>query len=146
MTRSRVLLADDHAATLQRWRELIEPEFEVVGTVDGGGALVDACERLQPDVIVSDIVMPGINGLVAAELILRRNPGVRIVFATALADRAMLRKSLAAGAFGYVLKVRAAEDLVPAIRAALQGELLISPFPAPTETGVQIQQHLRHRP
>ena len=145
MSRSRVLLADDHPATMQRWRELIEPEFEVVGTVDGGGAMVDACERLHPDVIVSDVVMPGINGLVAAELILRRNPAVRIVFVTGHADRTMLRKSVALGAFGYVLKIRAGEDLVPAIRAALRGELLISPFPAPDQTGVETHEPPRDR-
>jgi hypothetical protein len=56
-----VLLADDHAATTQLWRALLEPEFEVVGTVSDGRALVDAAERLAPDVIVTDIVMPGIN-------------------------------------------------------------------------------------
>src|SRR4051812_41184405 len=137
MSRCRVLIADDHAATTQRWRELIEPEFEVVASVDGGGALVDASERLQPDVIVSDIVMPGINGIAAAEMILRRNPAARIVFVTVHADRSMLRKSLAVGAFGYVLKARAGEDLVAAIRAALRGELLISPFPPRDETPVR---------
>jgi DNA-binding NarL/FixJ family response regulator len=134
MRRRRVLLADDRAATTQLWRSLIEPEFEVVATVDGGGALVDAHERLQPDAIVTDIVMPGIDGIAAAEMILRRNPAARIVFATMHADRALLRKSLAIGAFGYVLKVRVGEDLVPAIRAALRGELHISPFPSGEES------------
>jgi DNA-binding NarL/FixJ family response regulator len=129
MTRQRVLLADDHAATLQRWRALLEPEFDVVATVGDGQALVEATERLTPDVIVTDIVMPGMTGIVAAETILRRHPAARIVFATVHADHAMLRRSLAAGAFGYVLKVRAGDDLVPAIRAALRGELHISPFP-----------------
>jgi DNA-binding NarL/FixJ family response regulator len=135
MSRTRVLLADDHAATVQRWRSLLEPEFEVVATVSDGQALVEADERLRPDVIVTDIVMPGMNGIVATELILRKHPAARVVFATVHADRAMLRRGLAAGAFGYVLKVRVGEDLVPAIRAALRGELLISPFPSRHETG-----------
>jgi DNA-binding NarL/FixJ family response regulator len=130
MRRSRVLLADDHAATMQLWRELIEPEFQVVGMVDGGAALVDASDRLQPDAIVTDIAMPGMSGIAAAEIILRRSPSTRIVFATVHADGAMLRKCLAVGGFGYVLKVRVGEDLAPAIRAALRGELLISPFPS----------------
>jgi DNA-binding NarL/FixJ family response regulator len=125
-----VLLADDHAATMQLWRSLLEPEFEVVGTVSDGVALVEAVERLAPDVVVTDIAMPGMNGIVAAGAILRRHPAARIVFATVHADHRMLRSGLAAGAFGYVLKVRAADDLLPAIRAALRGELLISPFPA----------------
>ena len=134
MTRTRVLLADDHAGTVARWRDLLEPEFDVVATVGDGAALVDANERLQPDVIVTDVVMPGLSGIVAAELILRRHPAARIVFATVHADRAMLRRGLAAGAYGYVLKVRVGDDLVPAIRAALKGELMISPFPPYDDT------------
>jgi DNA-binding NarL/FixJ family response regulator len=134
MTRRRVLLADDHAQTMQLWRTLLEPEFDIVGTVADGEALVHAAERLAPDVIVSDIVMPGMSGIVAAEAILRRQPAARIIFATVHADSALLRSSLAAGAYAYVLKVRAADDLVPAIRAALRGELLISPFPRIDDT------------
>ena len=129
MSRRRVLLADDHAGTLRSWRALLEPEFDVVATVADGEALVEADERLSPDVIVTDIVMPGVSGIVAVERILRRHPAARVIFATVHADRMMLRRGLAAGAFGYVLKVRVGEDLVPAIRAALRGELLISPFP-----------------
>ena len=132
MSRMRVLLADDHAATVQQWRTLLEPEFEVVGAVGDGEALVDAADRLAPDVIVADIAMPGMSGIVAANTILGRHPAARIVFATVHADRMMLRRGLAAGAYGYVLKVRAGDDLVPAIRAALRGELHISPFP-PTD-------------
>jgi DNA-binding NarL/FixJ family response regulator len=123
------LLAEDHAPTLRLWRTLIEPEFEVVGTVSDGQSLVDAVERLSPDVIVSDVAMPGMNGIAAAETILRRHPGSRVVFATVHADHTMLRSALAVGAFGYVLKVRAGDDLVPAIKAALRGELHISTFP-----------------
>jgi DNA-binding NarL/FixJ family response regulator len=139
MSRRRVLLADDHEATMQRWRALLEPEFEIVGTVSDGQALVDAAERLSPDVIVTDIVMPGMSGILATAAIMRRHPGARIVFATVHADRTMLRKGLALGAFGYVLKVRAGDDLVPAIRAALRGELHISPFPRleESENGVE---------
>jgi DNA-binding NarL/FixJ family response regulator len=134
MSRTRVLLADDHAPTMKRWRDLLEPEFEVVGTVTDGRALVDAAERLVPDVIVTDIVMPTLNGIAAAETILRRHPAARIVFATVHADHTMLRRGLAAGAFGYVLKMRVGEDLVPAISAAMRGELLISPFPHANES------------
>ncbi len=129
MIRKRVLLADDHAAMLQSWQALLEPEFEVVGSVADGPALVDAYDRLEPDVIVTDIVMPEMTGIAAAETILRRYPGARIVLATVHADRAMLRRGLAVGARGYVLKVRAGEDLVAAVRAALRGETYVSPFP-----------------
>jgi DNA-binding NarL/FixJ family response regulator len=129
MTRPRVLLADDHAPTVQHWRVLLEPDFEIVGAVSDGTALVEAADRLTPDVIVADVAMPGMSGIAAAELILSRHPAARVVFATVHADRTMLRRGLAAGAFGYVLKVRVGEDLVPAIQAALRGELMISPFP-----------------
>lgn len=133
MSRTRVLLADDHAATMRCWRTILEPEFDVVGTVNDGEALLDAAEELMPDVIVADIVMPGMSGIAAAEAILSRHPAARIVFVTVHADRTMLRRGLAIGAYGYVLKVRAGDDLVPAIRAALRGELHISPFPQSEE-------------
>jgi DNA-binding NarL/FixJ family response regulator len=132
-----VVLADDHAATLQSWRALIESEFDVIGTVGDGRALVEMCERLEPDVIVTDIGMPEMNGIDAAEVIVRRHPAARIVFVTVLAEQTMLRRAVAAGAFGYVLKMRMGEDLMPAIRAALRGELHISPFPLPGSGGRQ---------
>lgn len=127
--RRTVLLADDHAATLRAWRTLLEPEFDVVGSVSDGRALVEAYDRLVSDVIVTDIGMPEINGISAADLILRRHSGARIVFVTVYADRAMLQRGLASGAFGYVLKVNVGEDLRPAIRAALRGDRFISVFP-----------------
>ena len=135
MGRVRVLLADDHAATLRRWRGLLEPEFEIVGTVGDGESLVKEAERLAPDVIVTDVVMPGMSGLAAAGAILRRHPAARIVFATVHADNTMLRRGLAAGAMGYVLKGRAGEEIVPAIHAAMRGELHISSFPTQRASG-----------
>jgi DNA-binding NarL/FixJ family response regulator len=124
-----VLLADDHPATLLAWRALLEPEFDVIGSVGNGRALVEAHDRLVPDVVVTDIGMPDINGIAAAEMILRRHPAARIVFVTVYAERAMLRRGLAVGAVGYVLKIKAGDDLAPAIRAALRGDLYISSFP-----------------
>ena len=129
MNRPRVLLADDHPAVIQAWRALLEPEFEIVAAVHDGDALVAAAERLAPDVIVTDIGMPGMSGIAAADAILHRHPAARIVFATVHADRALLRRVLALGAFGYVLKVKAAEEIVPAVHAALHGDLHISRFP-----------------
>ena len=128
--RTRVLLADDHAATLQRWRDLLEPEFDIVGAVCSGEALVDEAERLAPDVIVTDVSMSGMSGLAAADVILRRHPAARIVFATVHADRMLLRHGLAVGAFGYVLKVRAGDELAAAIRSALREEMYIGLFPS----------------
>ena len=113
-------------------RALLEPEFEVVGAVADGQALIEAAERLQPDVIVTDITMPRLSGLAAASSIIRRHPSSRIVFVTVDADRTILRRSLATGALGYVLKVRAGEEIVAAVHAALRGDLHISAFPSTT--------------
>jgi DNA-binding NarL/FixJ family response regulator len=125
--RARVLLADDHPEVVQDLRALVEAEFEVVGTVGDGNALVAAAEALAPDVIVTDIAMPGLNGITAAARILASNPAARIVFVTVHNSPVLVQKSLAIGAFGYVMKLTAGDDLVPAIRAALQGKRHLSP-------------------
>jgi DNA-binding NarL/FixJ family response regulator len=133
--RPRVLLGDDRPSTIDRWRALLEPQFEVVGDVADGESLVQAAARLKPDVVVTNIEIPGFGGVAAAENIKRERPQTRIVFTTQKADRTMMRKSLVAGASGYVLQPRAASDLVPAVRAALRGELMISPFEEEPEDG-----------
>jgi len=124
-----VLVADDRAENVELWRSLLQPEFEVVGTANNGELLVTAAALLAPDVIVSDIVMPELDGLRAAEQILRHDPAARIVFVTVLADGAMVQRGVAAGALGYVLKMNAGEDLVPAVRAALLGERYVCVAP-----------------
>ena len=93
-----------------------------------GNALVAAAEALTPDVIVTDIAMPGLEGIAAASEILRRNRAARIVFVTVHDDSEMVKKGLAIGALGYVLKLAAGEDLVPAIHAALRGQRHVSPM------------------
>jgi DNA-binding NarL/FixJ family response regulator len=125
--RARVLLADDHPEVVENLRALLEPEFDVVATVADGNALVAAAEALAPDVIVTDIAMPGLNGITAAGEIRRRNPAARIVFVTVYNHPVLVEKGLATGALGYVLKLRAGDDLVPAIRAVLRGEQHLSP-------------------
>jgi len=120
--RARVLVADDHAGNIQLLRGLLEMDFDVVGAVQNGLALVGAAETLSPDVIVSDIGMPGLDGIEAAKRILCRNPGARIVFVTVHDEPQMVRRSLEIGALGYILKMVAAEELIPAVRAALRGE------------------------
>ena len=129
MVRPRVLVADDHAPSAALWRGVLEAEFDVIATVGRGDLLVTTAAELSPDVIVTDVVMPGLDGIGAAEQILRANPQARIVFVTVLADRAMVQRGLAAGALGYVLKMSAGEDLLPAVRAALRGERHVSAMP-----------------
>jgi DNA-binding NarL/FixJ family response regulator len=125
--RARVLLADNHPEVVEDLRALVEPEFEVVATVGDGNALVAAAETLAADVIVTDIAMPGLNGIAAAARILASNPAARIVFVTVHNNPVLVQKGLATGALGYVSKLTAGEDLVPAIRAALRGERHLSP-------------------
>jgi DNA-binding NarL/FixJ family response regulator len=126
MTRARVLLADDHAAVAEQLRGVLEPEFEVAATVRDGLALVEAADAIRPDVIVTDIGMPCLDGIAAALMILRKDPKARIVFVTVHAEAELLQRALAAGALGYVLKLAAGDELVLAVRAALRAERHIS--------------------
>lgn len=123
-----MLLADGHASTIERWRALLEPQFEVVGDATNGPSLIEAAARLKPDVVITAIDLPGLAGLAAAEEIRRQRPKTRIVFTAMEGDRTMLRNSFVAGASAYVLQARAGADLLPAVIAALRGELTISPF------------------
>ncbi len=126
MSQPRLLLADDHVETAALLRELLEPEFEVIASVKDGLALVSAAEWLSPDVIVSDISMPCLDGIMAAAEILRQNPAARIVFVTVHCDPILVERGFATGALGYVLKRLAGDELVPAVRSALRGERHVS--------------------
>jgi DNA-binding NarL/FixJ family response regulator len=126
MNHPRLLLADDHAESRTLLRGLLESDFDVVGDVPDGYALVSAAARLSPDVIVTDISMPGLDGIAAATAILRGNPTVRIVFVTVHGDPALVERSLSTGAQGYVLKRAAGDELIPAVYSALRGERHVS--------------------
>ena len=126
MYRPRVLLAEDHAETAERLRKLLRADFDVIASVEDGDALVDAAERLSPDVIVTDIAMAGIDGIAAAVQIRRHDPNARIVFVTVHAESMFVEAGLEAGALGYVLKDSAGDELIAAIRAALGGHRYVS--------------------
>ena len=121
MYRPRVLLAEDHAETAERLRKLLRADFDVIASVEDGDALVDAAERLSPDVIVTDIAMPGSTASRPPLLIRRHDPNARIVLVTVHAESMFVEAGLEAGALGYVLKDTAGDELVPAVRAALSG-------------------------
>ncbi len=106
---------------------LLAEEFELVGIVDDGRAMVASARELRPDVIVADISMPQLNGIDALALLKRDNPDARVVFLTMHRDAAYARRALEAGAFGFVLKHSAPAELVLAVRAALQGRTFITP-------------------
>ncbi len=121
-----MLLADDHLQTAEQLRTLLQRHFDVVALVADGRALVRAAAQLSPDVIVADITMPLLDGIEAARVILRGNPGARIVLVTMFTEAILLERGLAAGVLGYVLKDAAGYELVPAVRAVLQGHRYVS--------------------
>lgn len=101
--------------------QLLATEYDVVQIVQDGAALIEAARRELPDAIVTDIAMPGVTGLAAAGSILATRPNTRIVFVTVQDNRAVIRKALDCGARGYILKCDAGNELVAAVRTAIQG-------------------------
>jgi DNA-binding NarL/FixJ family response regulator len=140
MGRARVLLAEDHAVNTALLRSLLVSTFDVVADVADGRSLVREAERLTPDVIVTDIGMPELDGIEAARRILASNPGARIVFVTVHTDPAVVRQGLATGALGYVVKLVAGDELVPAIDAALRGERHVTGIAGMNHDGTSTNQ------
>ena len=99
----------------------------IVGTVGNGRELLVAVKRLKPDLVVLDISMPEMNGIEVALALRRSHPEIKVVFLTVQDDADYARAAFAAGALGYVLKARLASDLIPAVRAALEGRRFLSP-------------------
>lgn len=127
MSRPRVLLADDHRMVAEGLRHILGAEFELVGIVENGRALVEAARDLRPDVIVADIAMPHLGGLEALAELRREDPDVRFVFLTMHTEAAYARRALADGALGFVVKHSAPAELVLAVRAALEGRTYVTP-------------------
>ena len=122
-----MLLADDHRMMAEGLKNLLADEFELIGTVEDGRALLEAASRLKPDVIVADITMPHLNGIEALLRLKKDNPKVKVLFLTMHQDASYARRALEAGAAGYVIKHAAPAELVMAIHAALKGETFITP-------------------
>jgi DNA-binding NarL/FixJ family response regulator len=127
MSRVRVLLADDHRIVAEGLKSLLLSEFDLIGVVEDGRAMVAAAKALKPDVIVADITMPHLNGIEALEEVKRFDAIVRVIFLTMHRDVAYARHAFEAGAVGFVLKHSAPEELVLAVRAAAQGHTFITP-------------------
>lgn len=124
----RVLLADDHQMFLEAFSGLLEPQYEIVGKVADGRALVEVAPDLKPDVIVLDISMPRLNGVDAAGQLMELMPDVRLVFLTQHREPAMAAKALRAGALGYLLKSSAVSELHEAVESALEGKVFVTPL------------------
>jgi DNA-binding NarL/FixJ family response regulator len=127
MTRTRVLLADDHTIVAQGLAALLRDEFDLVGTAADGAELLAAAPRLRPDVIVSDISMPGVSGLDALRRLKAESSRIKIIFLTMHADAKLAAEALRAGASGYLLKQSAGEELIDAINEVLQDRLYLTP-------------------
>jgi DNA-binding NarL/FixJ family response regulator len=126
MTRVRVLVADDLAAMQNAVADLLGSSFDVVATVSDGKAALDGVLALQPDLVVLDISMPGMNGLEVARELKKRSSTARIVFLTVQEDSGIIAACLSAGALGYVMKALMDSDLVPAMNEALAGRVFVS--------------------
>jgi len=121
------LLADDHVVMAEGLKRLLAEDFELVGVVEDGRALVAAAKKLDPDVVVTDISMPHLNGIDAIHHLKRDNPGIKVVVLTMHQNAAYARRALDAGASAYVVKHSAPAELVMAIQAALKGKVFITP-------------------
>jgi len=126
--RTRVLLADDHAIVAQGLATLLKDHFDLVGTVGNGNELIDAARKLRPDVIVADIAMPVLSGLEALRRLKATRSEAKVIFLTMHADAQLATEAFRAGASGYVLKQSAGEELIAAIREALQGRTYLTPL------------------
>lgn len=128
MRKPRILLADDHRMVAEGLRGLLEPDYQLVGIVEDGRALLEAADKLMPDVVVADVSMPLLNGIEAVRQLKKKNPELLVVFLTMHLDVAYAASAFEAGASGYVLKHSAPSELLTAINCALKGRTYITPM------------------
>jgi len=128
MKKPRILLADDHQIVLEGLKSLLGGEFEVVGSVEDGRALVEQAALLHPDVIVADISMPQLNGIEAARQIKKTDQNIKIVFLTMHLDATYAANAFEAGASGFVLKHSAPSELITAIQDVMKGQTYVTPL------------------
>jgi len=131
LSKISVLLADDREDVLETVARLLQPEFEVVGTVTNGKSLIYATERLKPDIVIVDISMPVLNGFEAVRRLRESSTKTQFVFLTIHESSDYVAAALAAGALGYVVKSRLATDLSVAIKEANAGRSFLSPSNTP---------------
>lgn len=124
---SRTLLVDDHPIVLAGLRKLLEPELEVVATVSDGWELLAAAESLRPDLVITDVEMPGLDGIEATRRLQAVLPGVKVLILSIHAEPSCVRAAFAAGAWGYLLKSSAAEEIEHAVREVLADRFYVSP-------------------
>ena len=148
MTKIRVLLAEDHETVRQGLRLLLDgqPDIEVVGEAADGQAALQETERLQPQMIVMDLTMPGVNGLTATRAVRTAHPDVKVIALTRHGDEAYVKELMRAGASGYVLKQSASAELLQAIRTVARGQQYLDATLASRERDVYLPPRARARP
>ena len=128
MRRPRILLADDHVLMTEALQHLLQAEFDVVGTVSDGRALLKAAAELNPELVVVDIGMPLLNGLDAGEQLKALRPDIKVIYLTQNREPRYAVEAFRRKASGYLLKDSAASELTTAIREALLGRTYVSPL------------------
>ena len=148
LKRPRVLLADDHQMLVDALKGVLEPRCEVVGTVGDGRALLKAAAKLQPDIIVLDIAMPGLNGLDAARQLQQSLPKIKLIFLTMSEDPYLVGEAFRAGASAFLMKRAAALELTDAIELVLKGGSYVTPSAAEglTEISLRSPKAREHAP
>jgi DNA-binding NarL/FixJ family response regulator len=126
MYSTRILLADDHPLVLESVKQLLEPEFSVVGTAKTGQEVLDEAQRLHPDIVLLDVNMPGMNGFEAARQLKSLLPAVKVIFVTMLTEAVAVSEGFRAGAMGYVLKQDAADELYAAVNSVMANRRFVS--------------------
>jgi DNA-binding NarL/FixJ family response regulator len=130
---TRCLAVDDHASVRQGLDLMFgaEQDLELVGTVERGEEVLEAIEREQPEVVIMDVRLPGIDGISALKRISQSSPGVKTVVFSAYGDKRLLSDAISAGARGYVMKGSPPEDLLRAVRAVSSGKPFVDPSLSP---------------
>jgi DNA-binding NarL/FixJ family response regulator len=126
MYSARLLLADDHPLVLESMKQLLEPEFSVVGTAQTGQQVLEEAEKLHPDIVLLDANMPGMSGFEAARRLKNLLPTVKIIFVTMLTEAIAVSEGFRAGAMGYVLKQDASDELHAAVKSVLANRKFVS--------------------
>ena len=128
MSRPRVLIADDHVMMATALARVLEGEVEVVATAKDGRRLVESALQHKPDIIVSDVNMPGMSGIEAMRRLKADGLQSKFIFLTLHTDSRLASQAMRAGASGYVLKHAAAEELIEAIHAVMGGHIYLTPL------------------
>lgn len=139
MQTARVLLVDDHPLVLESIRQLLEPYFTIVGTVQDAGDIIGKAVECRPDVILLDACMPGMSGFAATKALKKLLPSVKIVLVTMLTEAISISEAFRSGASGYVLKQSASDELRAAIDSVLANKRFLS-----TKIDPEVREAMEH--